>query len=155
MIDASRFDGADETQSQPVVTGTADLDEVIGLVGDADHLLLGHRNRPAGDVADDVRIDLPDDFPARQLAHAGARHAAGMNLYFDAPRTRPLHVALGFAIGQQAVVIENELDQPNAKCGDFVEVFLHESGNQKQCAGMDFDPGRPQVVVAALRNDRH
>ena len=70
MIDALCLDRTDQTQSQAVVAGATDLDKIFRLVGDANHLCFRHRNRTAGDMADDVRFDFVDDLPARDLAHA-------------------------------------------------------------------------------------
>ena len=112
-----------------------------------------HRNRPAGNMADDVRLDRGDDLPPGYLADAGARHSAGMDLHFDAARVRPSHVALGFPVRQQAVVIKYKLDQLDPQRLDFVEVFFVETRNQQQSARMHFNAGRPQVVVTLLGND--
>ena len=75
-------------------------------------------------MADDVRVDFLNDIEAGDLAHSGARYATGMNFDFDAARMRPVDVALSLAVGQQAVIIKNELDQLDSQRLDFVEIFF-------------------------------
>ena len=98
---------------------------------------------------------LLHDFPARDLANARPRHAAGVNLHFDAARMRPDDITFSFAVRQQAVVVENKFYELDAERGNLIEILFGQSRNQQQRPGMDFDAGWPQVVVAALGDDRH
>src|SRR6186713_505288 len=115
MMQTFRFDNSRKTQCQAIITRSADLHEALSLVGNTDHVLFRHRDRPAGDMADDVGTDFLHHVEAGHLADTRARHATGMNLYFYAARVRPLDVTISFAVWQQAVVVKNKLDQFDAE----------------------------------------
>ena len=101
MIAAIRLYGPGKTQSQSIVSRSANFHEAVGFIGDADHFLFRHGNGPAGNMADNVWLKPRDDLPPGYLADAGARDTAGMNPHFHAARVRPSHVAAGFPFGNR------------------------------------------------------
>src|SRR6185295_17704860 len=69
---------------------------------------------------------------------------------FDTPSMRPIDVTLRLAVGQQAVVVKNKLDQLDAEGVYLVEIFFRQTRHQQQGAGMYLDARRAKVVVALL-----
>src|SRR5882672_11401448 len=120
------FDGPGKNQSQAIISRRADFHETFGLVGDAQHVLFRHWDRPAGDVADDIGLDFLHHVETRNLADARARYAAGMNLDFYPARVRPTHVAFGLAVGQQAVIVEDEFDQLDSESMNLVKILFRQ-----------------------------
>ena len=84
---------------------------MIGIIDDLFNLLLGHRDRPTRNMAQDVWRNSPDNLNACHLADSRARDAAGVNLDFYPPPPGPLDVAFSLTVWQKAVVIKDELDQ--------------------------------------------
>src|SRR5215813_13716327 len=101
----------------------------MGLVDDPNHVFFRHRNRTAGDVTNNIRLDLIYDLPASHLTHSRTGDTAGMNLHFDAARMRPAHVTFSFAVRQKAVIVENKLHELDTEGCNFVKVFFSEPGN--------------------------
>src|SRR5262245_57892766 len=150
-----RFDRANEAQSQPVVAGATDLGVAMGFVNDPNHVLFRHRNRTAGDVTNNIRLDLIHDVPARHLTHSRAGDTAGMNLHFDAARVRPADVTFSLAVRQQAVIVEDKLYELDTEGCNLIKILFGESRNQEKRASVDLHAGWPQVVVTALGDNRH
>src|SRR5262245_14954914 len=150
-----RFDRANEAQSQPVVAGATDLGVAMGFVDDPNHVFLRHRNRTAGDVTNNIRLDLIDDLPARHLTHSRTGDTAGMNLHFDAPCMRPADVTFSLAVRQEAVIVENKFHELDTEGCNLVKVPFSEPWNQQKRAGVNLNPGWPQVVIAAFGDNRH
>src|SRR5262249_2547314 len=150
-----RFHRANEAQSQPGVSLTTDFCVERGLVDDPNHVSLRHGNRPAGDVTNNVRLDLIYDRPARHLTDSRTGDTAGMNLHLDAARMRPAYVAFSFAVRQKVVIVENKLHELDAEGCNLIKVLFSESRNQEKRAGVDLHARWPEVVVTALGDNRH
>src|SRR5882724_13394631 len=78
-----------------------------------------------------------------------------MNLDLDPARVRPVDVALGLAVGQKAVIVENEFDQLDSESMNLVKILFRQSRHQKQSSGVNLHTRWAQVVVATFRNNRH
>ena len=124
------FNSTRKNQRQAIIPRRANLHEILGFAGDAQHIFFRHRDRPTGDMADNVGLDFVDDLKSCHLADARSRDAAGMDFHLDTAHFGPFHIALRFAVGQQAVIVKDELDQLNAERLDLVKIFFCQPRDQ-------------------------
>src|SRR5215510_11194802 len=109
----------------------------MGFIDDPNHVFFRHRNRTAGDVTNNIRLDLIYDLPARHLTHSRTRDTAGVNLHFDAPRMRPADVTFSLSVRQKAVIVENKLHELDSEGRNLVKVLFSEPRNQQKRASVD------------------
>jgi hypothetical protein len=72
----------------------------------------------------------------------------------DAPLVGPVDIALRFPRGEQAVIVEDKLDQTDPGRRNRRKILLLEAGDQQERARIHLHPRGAQLVIAALGEQR-
>ncbi len=120
-----------QSENHTRVTGAANLEEEVTLRYDLSHFVFRHRNRPTGNVTDNVRLQPIHNLPSRNLTHTGSGHSSGVNLDLDAPLPGPTYVTLRLTVRQMAIIIKDKFNQADSRCFDGIKVCLFETWNQQ------------------------